>query len=124
MSMRHSVSGEPSVIEAWSTYRTGSATQWTARQLAQLKRVSGTTVSVVIPARNEEHTVAAIVARIHTDLMVTTRVVDEIVVVNSRSPDATAVVARAAGARVVSQDEMTAGLPRMDVKGDALWAGV
>jgi glucosyl-3-phosphoglycerate synthase len=45
-------------------------------------------------------------------------------VVDSRSAARTAVVAEAAGARVVSQDAMTRGLPRMEGKGDALWSGL
>ncbi|MCW6010680.1 glucosyl-3-phosphoglycerate synthase [Micromonospora sp. CPCC 205371] len=110
------------VVEAWSTYRTGSATQWTPRQLLRAKARSR--VSVVIPARNEEETVGEIVATIHGKLVREIPLVDEIVVVDSRSSDGTAAVARAAGARVVDQDEMTRGLPRMEGKGDALWAGL
>jgi len=45
-------------------------------------------------------------------------------VVDSRSTDRTAEVAAAAGAAVVSQDDLTRGLPRLDGKGDALWAGL
>ena len=110
------------IIEAWASYRTGNAAQWTAQQLAQVK--GGTTVSVVIPARNEQDTIGAIVATIRRELIQRVPLVDEIVVVNSRSTDATAQVARTAGARVVDQDEQTRGLPRMEGKGDALWAGL
>src|SRR5699024_6826365 len=97
-------------------------TQWTARQLARAK--GGTTVSVVIPARNEQDTIGAIVTTIRRELIQRVPLVDEIVVVDSRSTDATAKLARAAGARVVDQDEQTRGLPRMEGKGDALWAGL
>ncbi|AGL18663.1 glucosyl-3-phosphoglycerate synthase [Actinoplanes sp. N902-109] len=110
------------VVEAWTTYRTSNAAQWTAGRLARTKR--GNRVSVVIPARNEEETVGAIVATIRRDLIEQVRLVDEILVVDSRSTDATAEVARAAGARVVAQDDVTRGLPRMEGKGDALWAGL
>jgi len=51
-------------------------------------------------------------------------VVDEVIVVDSRSVDGTAAVARAAGAIVVSQDDVTRGLPPMQGKGDAMWAGL
>jgi glucosyl-3-phosphoglycerate synthase len=110
------------IVEAWTTYRTSNAVQWTARQLARAKR--RTTVSVVIPARNEEATVGAIVATIRRDLAERVPLIDEIVVVDSRSTDATAAVACAEGARVVHQDEVTRGLPRLEGKGDALWAGL
>ena len=41
------------MIEAWSTYRTGSAERWSARQLARAKP-ERCRVSVVLPAHNEE----------------------------------------------------------------------
>jgi glucosyl-3-phosphoglycerate synthase len=112
----------PPVVEAWSTYRTGSAAQWTPRQLVRAKK--GTGISIVIPARDEEATVGAIVATIREHLMRRYPLVDELIVVDSRSRDATAAVAATAGATVVSQDAMTRGLPRLDGKGDALWSGL
>ncbi|MDI6100186.1 glucosyl-3-phosphoglycerate synthase [Actinoplanes sp. NEAU-A12] len=110
------------VVEAWTTYRTGSAGRWTPEALQRAK--GRTTVSVVIPARDEEATIGAIVSTIRRDLIERVPLVDEILVVDSRSTDATAMLARRAGARVVSQDRMTRGLPRMEGKGDALWAGL
>ncbi|MFK3985171.1 glucosyl-3-phosphoglycerate synthase [Micromonospora sp. NPDC050397] len=109
-------------MEAWSTYRTGSARQWPAQVLVRAK--GDTTVSVVIPAFDEEATVGAIVATIREYLVDRIALVDEVIVVDSRSSDRTAAVASAAGARVVSQDEVTRGLPRLEGKGDALWAGL
>jgi glucosyl-3-phosphoglycerate synthase len=84
----------------------------------------GRRVSVVLPARDEESTVGSIVSSIREHLVERVPLVDEILVVDSRSRDATAAVALAAGARVVGQDEMTRGLPRLEGKGDALWAGL
>nr|QLK00830.1 glucosyl-3-phosphoglycerate synthase [Micromonospora carbonacea] len=110
------------VVEAWATYRTTSATEWTPRRLLRAKGESR--VSVVLPARNEEATVGAIVSTIREHLMDRIALVDELIVVDSRSTDRTAQVARAAGAEVVGQDEMTRGLPRLAGKGDALWAGL
>jgi len=109
-------------VEAWSTYRSADAGQWTAPQL--LGEKGATKVSVVMPARDEETTVGAIVTAIRTHLMDQVPLVDELIVVNSRSRDETPSVAAAAGAVVVSQDEMTQGLPRLEGKGDALWAGL
>ncbi len=110
------------VIEAWASSRTRNAAEWTAGDLARAK--GATRVSVVIPARNEEATVGAIVSTITRQLRTRVPLVDELIVVDSRSTDDTALVARAAGARVVSQDDVTRGLPRMEGKGDALWAGL
>ncbi|MER7420759.1 glucosyl-3-phosphoglycerate synthase [Micromonospora peucetia] len=110
------------VVEAWATYRTTSAGDWPAQRLMRAKGDSR--VSVVLPARNEEATVGAIVSTIREYLMERVALVDELIVVDSRSTDRTAQVARAAGAEVVSQDAMTRGLPRLTGKGDALWAGL
>ncbi|GHJ54938.1 glucosyl-3-phosphoglycerate synthase [Nonomuraea sp. TT08I-71] len=110
------------VVEAWATYRTTSADHWPTRRLLRAKGASR--VSVVLPARNEEATVGAIVSTIREHLMDRVSLVDELIVVDSRSTDRTAQVARAAGAEVVSQDAMTRGLPRLTGKGDALWAGL
>ncbi|MEU5531382.1 glucosyl-3-phosphoglycerate synthase [Micromonospora chersina] len=109
-------------MEAWATYRTTSADHWPVRRLLRAKGASR--VSVVLPARNEEATVGAIVSTIREHLMDRVSLVDELIVVDSRSTDRTAQVARAAGAEVVSQDAMTRGLPRLTGKGDALWAGL
>ncbi|MGC4829328.1 glucosyl-3-phosphoglycerate synthase [Micromonospora arida] len=120
--MRDTTSSVSPVVEAWATYRTTAAADWPARRLLRAK--GETRVSVVLPARNEEATVGAIVSTIREHLMDRVALVDELIVVDSRSTDRTAQVARAAGAEVVSQDAMTRGLPRLTGKGDALWAGL
>ncbi|RAO34418.1 Glucosyl-3-phosphoglycerate synthase [Micromonospora saelicesensis] len=120
--MRDTTSSVSPVVEAWATYRTTSAADWPTRRLLRAK--GETRVSVVLPARNEEATVGAIVSTIREHLMDRVALVDELIVVDSRSTDRTAQVARAAGAEVVSQDAMTRGLPRLTGKGDALWAGL
>jgi len=117
-----SCTGMSPVVEAWSTCRTSSAQGWPPDRLLQAK--GQTTVSVVIPARDEEATVGAIVVAIRDALVQAVPLVDEIIVVDSRSADGTAAAARAAGALVVSQDDITRGLPPMHGKGDAMWAGL
>jgi glucosyl-3-phosphoglycerate synthase len=109
-------------VEAWATCRTSSAKDWPRHRLLRAK--GDTTVSVVIPARNEEATVGTIVTALRRDFIQSVPLVDEVIVVDSRSTDGTAAVARAAGALVVSQDDLTSGLPPMQGKGDALWVGV
>ncbi|MHB8288353.1 MAG: glucosyl-3-phosphoglycerate synthase [Acidimicrobiales bacterium] len=58
-------------------------------------------ISVCIPARNEARTIGPIVRAVSSELVSATGLVDEIVVVDDGSCDATASVARDAGARVV-----------------------
>jgi len=114
--------GMSPVVEAWSTCRTSSGQDWPPDRLLQAK--GQTTVSVVMPARNEEATVGTIATAIRSALIQAVPLVDEIIVVDSRSVDGTAAAARAAGAFVVSQDDITRGLPPMHGKGDAMWAGL
>jgi len=80
-----------------------------------------TTVSVCIPARNEEPTVGQIVERIRTKLIDTHSLVDEIVVVDDHSTDRTAEEARAAGATVVDASTVLVEFGRGHGKGEALW---
>jgi glucosyl-3-phosphoglycerate synthase len=114
--------GMSPVVEAWSTSRTSSARDWPPDRLLQAK--GQTTVSVVMPARDEEATVGMIATAIRSAWIQAVPLVDEIIVVDSRSVDGTAAAARAAGAFVVSQDDITRGLPPMHGKGDAMWAGL
>ena len=83
--------------------RTFHHAQFDARALADAK--AGRTVSVCLPARNEETTVGPIVAGIRRDLLDDVGLVDEILVVDDHSTDRTADVAEAAGATVVAVDE-------------------
>jgi glucosyl-3-phosphoglycerate synthase len=81
-----------------------------------------TTISVVLPALNEQDTVADLVAAIraaHVD--VARPLVDEVVVLDSGSTDATARVAADAGARVVHRDDVLPHLPSHRGKGEAMW---
>lgn len=83
----------------------------------------GRRVSVVIPARDEESTVGAIVSCIRRELVEDAPVVDEILVMDDGSADGTAAVAAAAGATVRSTADV---LPEYPVhgKGQAMWKGV
>lgn len=106
-------------VAAWLARRTSAAEDWPPRPLLAAK--GDTSISVVLPARDEEDTVGAIVAAIRTDLVERIPLVDEIVVIDSRSGDRTAAVAAAAGAEVVAQDAVLPGHGRMSGKGEALW---
>ncbi|WP_371616574.1 glucosyl-3-phosphoglycerate synthase [Streptomyces sp. NBC_00454] len=110
-------------VERWLSARSWSAADRPLDQLLSAKRAAGTTVSVVLPALNEEATVGAIVEVIRRDLMdgPGTPLVDELVVVDSGSTDRTAEVAAKAGARVVHRDEILPRLPALPGKGEVLW---
>ncbi|CAM5442788.1 glucosyl-3-phosphoglycerate synthase [Streptomyces abikoensis] len=109
-------------VERWLAERSWSAADRPLDVLLAAKRESGTTVSVVLPALNEEATVGTIVAVIRRELMSdAVPLVDELVVVDSGSADRTSEVAAAAGARVVHRDELLPALPALPGKGEVLW---
>lgn len=99
--------------------RTHDAAEFVIDDLLAAK--GSTSVSVCIPARNEEPTVGAIVGRIHERLVSGLGLVDEIVVVDDHSTDRTGVEAAAAGARVVAAAEVLTEHGRGHGKGEALW---
>ncbi len=90
-------------------------------ELLESKRAAGLTISVCLPARNEETTIGHIVGTVRRDLMETTAIVDEIVVIDDGSSDDTAAAARDEGARVVGEASILRSLPVGAGKGNALW---
>ncbi|MFD3551108.1 glucosyl-3-phosphoglycerate synthase [Streptomyces goshikiensis] len=110
-------------VERWLADRSWSAADRPLDQLLERKRAAGTTVSVVLPALDEEATVGEIVSVIRRDLIdgLPVPLVDELVVVDSGSTDRTAEVAAEAGARVVHRDAILPRLPALPGKGEVLW---
>lgn len=105
-------------------FRTFHYDDFAASQLAELKARHGHRVSVCLPARDEAATVGAIVEAIVEELVERTGLVDEVLVVDDHSLDATAKVADAAGARVVAVDDVLPDLETGEGKGEALWKSV
>jgi len=104
--------------QEWFQRRTSLASDWPTAQLADAK--GDTTVSVVLPALDEEHTVGEVVRCVY-ELAEATGLVDELVVMDSGSTDATAVVAAQAGATVVHRDDVLSHLGSRPGKGEVLW---
>ncbi|MFK4099833.1 glucosyl-3-phosphoglycerate synthase [Streptomyces sp. NPDC019531] len=108
-------------VERWLSTRSWSVTDRPLHQIMAAKQRTRQTVSVVLPALNEEETVGDIVSVIRHDLVLQVPLVDEIVVVDSGSTDRTSEVAAAAGATVVHRDEILPRLPAVPGKGEVLW---
>ncbi|MGA4802386.1 glucosyl-3-phosphoglycerate synthase [Streptomyces lavendulocolor] len=107
-------------VERWLERRSWSVTDRPLDRLLAAKH--GTTVSVVLPALNEEATVGDIVTVIRRELMsAAAPLVDELVVIDSGSTDRTSEMAAAAGARVVHRDAILPRIPALPGKGEVLW---
>jgi glucosyl-3-phosphoglycerate synthase len=100
----------------WFAERTWQSPSWTLDDLLRAK--VSRTVSVVLPALNEEATVADVIASVRPYLG---NLVDELVVVDSGSTDRTVEVSLAAGARVVRRNEVLPELEPVPGKGEVLW---
>jgi glucosyl-3-phosphoglycerate synthase len=100
----------------WFGEATVQSVPWTVDALLAAKR--GRTVSVVLPALNEEATVGAVVGEL---CPLVGGLIDELVVMDSGSTDQTVAVARAAGARVVHRTDVLPELEPWPGKGEVLW---
>ncbi|MEE4024823.1 glucosyl-3-phosphoglycerate synthase [Gordonia sp. PKS22-38] len=105
--------------QRWSATNTWEQPEWTIDELVAAK--DGRTVSVVLPALNEEETVADVIASIRP---LYGTLVDELIVLDSGSTDATAERAREAGATVVSREQAVPGLEPVKGKGEVLWRSI
>jgi glucosyl-3-phosphoglycerate synthase len=108
-------------VERWLKTRSWNVKDRPLQKILAAKRATGSTVSVVLPALNEEATVGTIAAAILHDLVEQVPLVDEVVVVDSGSTDRTSEVAAAAGARVVHRDVILPTVPTLPGKGEVLW---
>jgi glucosyl-3-phosphoglycerate synthase len=100
--------------------RSFAAQPWTVADLARAR--GDRTISVCIPCRDEAETVGELVERLLP--LVHASAVDEIVVLDDRSTDDSAEVARRAGARVVPIGDVHRRFGDGRGKGNALWSSM
>jgi glucosyl-3-phosphoglycerate synthase len=108
--------------DAADMFRSFDHRDFAAGRLVAAKR--GRRVSVCLPARDEAATIGATVATIHRALMLDYPLVDELVVIDDGSTDATAEIATAAGATVVTAAEVLPEYGTEHGKGQAMWRAV
>lgn len=106
---------------AWFTRRTSRSSDWPLPALMAAKARGNQRISVVIPAHNEERTIGDVVLTLRRELMEQVPLIDELVVIDSDSTDATSFLAAAAGAEVYAASEILPDLAPLRGKGEALW---
>lgn len=93
--------------------------QWPLLSVTDLLALKTQPVSVIVPALDEERTVAGVVQPLVEELLLA-GLVDEVLVVDGGSSDRTAAIAARAGATVLHLPAMHQG-HHLDGKGGALW---
>ncbi|MBN1289983.1 MAG: glucosyl-3-phosphoglycerate synthase [Actinobacteria bacterium] len=108
--------------ELWLLDRTYDHSEFSdIRGLMELKKKSGLKISVCLPTLNVASTVGAIIRVFRTELMERYPLVDQLAIIDSRSSDGTAEIAREEGAEVYYDDEIFPFLEPASGKGEALW---
>jgi glucosyl-3-phosphoglycerate synthase len=108
-------------VERWFARRTFHHSRFDLGGLVEAKERQEVSISACIPTLNEAGTIGPTVSTIRRELIERMPLVDEVVVVDSRSEDDTARVAEEEGAVVVQDSEVLPGLEPASGKGEALW---
>ncbi|HYM70970.1 MAG TPA: glucosyl-3-phosphoglycerate synthase [bacterium] len=110
------------VVDRWFRANTFHAGEFDdLRSLVALKRRQGVTISLGLPALDEETTIGHEIAVLRRALMDEAPLLDEIVVVDSGSADRTVEVARRLGVPTYLHSEILPETGSFDGKGEALW---
>ena len=110
------------LVDKWFAENTFNADEFSdLRQLMALKEKQGVTISLALPALNEEETVGKVITTIRKALMDDIPLLDEIVLIDSSSTDRTREIAEALGIPVYIHQQVLPELGARPGKGEALW---
>ena len=110
------------LVDKWFAENTFDSNEWSNLELlVQLKRSSGVTISLGLPALNEEQTIGPIIESIKTELMERYPLLDEMVLIDSNSTDRTVEIAKSYGIPVYIHQELLPRYGSIPGKGEALW---
>ncbi|HET8586550.1 MAG TPA: glucosyl-3-phosphoglycerate synthase, partial [Candidatus Limnocylindria bacterium] len=112
----------PVIVDKWFAENTFHASEFKdIKRLVELKEKQGVTVSVGLPALNEEKTIGLVIKRIKGALMDRWPLIDQLLVIDSDSTDRTREIAEELGVRVVQHSRILPELGSYVGKGEALW---
>ena len=110
------------LVDKWFAENTFQADEFSdLRQLMALKERQGSTISLALPALNEEETVSNVIQTVKKALMEDVPLLDEIVLIDSNSSDRTRQIAEDLGVPVYIHQELLPELGARTGKGEALW---
>lgn len=110
------------LVDKWFAENTFHANEFAdLKQLMALKEKQGITISLALPALNEEKTVGKIITMIKKALMVETPLLDEMVLIDSDSTDQTRQIAENLGIPVHIHQKILSEMGAREGKGEALW---
>lgn len=110
------------VVDRWFAENTFHSREFKdLGRLVDLKRQQGVTISLGLPTLNEETTLGRIIEVMQQALVEEVPLLDEIVVIDSGSTDATAEIARSLGVRVHQHPDILPEYGTFRGKGEALW---
>jgi glucosyl-3-phosphoglycerate synthase len=110
------------LVDKWFAQNTFQADEFAdLHHLVDLKQQQGLTISLALPALNEEATVGKVIRTVKQALMDKVPLLDEIVLIDSNSTDRTRQIAEKAGIPVYIHQELLPAYGARSGKGEALW---
>ncbi len=110
------------LVDKWFAENTFHADEFAdLRQLMELKEKQGVTISLALPALNEEATVGKVISTIKKALVEKAPLLDEMVLIDSDSTDRTRQIAADLGIPVYIHQQLLPGLGARRGKGEGLW---
>jgi glucosyl-3-phosphoglycerate synthase len=110
------------LVDKWFAENTFHADEfYDLAYLLRLKQERGLSISLALPALNEEKTVGTVIQTIKDALIETIPLLDEIVLIDSNSEDSTRAIAQSLGVPVYIHQEVLPKYGSRRGKGEALW---
>jgi hypothetical protein len=109
-------------VDRWFAENTFHSSEFAdLHQLLSLKEKQGVTISLGLPALNEEETVGHVIQTLKTALMDDLPLLDEIVLIDSDSTDNTVAIAQDCGIPTYTHPQILPAVGSYRGKGEALW---
>lgn len=125
MNMESELVGQTAIsvlVDKWFAENTYNASEFeNLQELLTLKQKQNVTVSLALPALNEEETVGKVISTVKSELMERVPLLDEIVLIDSNSTDKTRDIAKKFGIPVYIHQETLPQYGARKGKGEALW---